>query len=242
MALSLSYVLRPDLIVAVTLLVCTPKVALSSIVLTADSAACGTSSPGGAFGRVSTSPLPEGNGVQGIQINGNCTALFSTFDVGSGAQPQVDFDLSPQDLFTLISGSSGGADTFLSDSIHVAWNFNPTSDMFAIINWTVWVEINGLPQIFSGSTDPGLDVTGEADISVPQGATLVNWTTGIGIQQDGIANSDSFLSLFIPQHSLDIGVSQIPPTVPEPSTLLMLSIAFAVIWPAKRLLKFLARP
>jgi hypothetical protein len=214
--------------------------ASGSIIFTPNSANCGTSSSGGSTGGLDTSPIDMFDGVQGIKIFGNCSAFFSSEDIEFGPQPSLDFELPPQNIFAAVSGLSGGSDTFLHDFIHISWNFSSASDLFGDINWTVWIEINGLPEIFGGTAEPGVDVIGEADISVPQGAALLNWAAGIGLQEDGIANSDSLFALLVPHSSLDIAVGPATaPIAPEPATFfvtgsaLVLSYVGRKLWPKK---------
>jgi hypothetical protein len=178
---------------------------------------CGGSTPGGAGGDIGTQALSAVDGVQSFEIAGTCSALFSSSDVGSGSQPAVDFDLPQQDVYVYASGTSGGTDSFQTDSIHMIWSFTPESDLFGDINWTIWVEINGLPQIFSGTTEPGVEVYGFADLSVPQGDILTSWTAGLGIEEDGIASSDSNLSFEVPPSTFEIPESTLATPEPTPA-------------------------
>ena len=175
----------------------------ASPVFTAASANCGSGSSNGYSGTVQTTPLLASNDVQGISLSGGCTAFFATGEIGSG-----------YDLFASMSGGSGGPDLFPADSIHIAWDFTPDSDDFASVDWLVWVTINGSVSQFGGTADPGFAVTGEGDVSVPQGGTLDSWEAGVAFSQADRINSDTNLFLTIPSQSLDIGVQV--NTVPEP--------------------------
>src|ERR1017187_6878239 len=148
--------------------------ARGDILMSADTSSCGPSS-GALSGTVQTLPFSSSNGVVGITLNGNCSTFIPAFSSGGG------FELS-----AVMSGGTGGVSTFPSDSIPIAWSFTPNSDVFAEIDWTVWVTINGLEQDFGGAAFPGDLVTGNGAVSVPQGGTLDNWRAGIGLDRKSV--------------------------------------------------------
>lgn len=203
------------LIAGLLVSVVAPTAVQASVLMSAETVTCGSSSPAGVSGVVQTEVLPEFDGVRGRRLYGGCSAAFP---FGESTVPEI------ADLYALMGGGSGGGDVFPSDTILLRWRFTPDSWLFSEIEWFVWVNINGVQQQFGGTEFPGFEVSGEGQVSVPQGGTLTSWAAGIGLIQSGIADSDGTLYLDIPANSLDVAATP----VPEPRTFALLAMAFVL--------------
>ena len=194
----------------------TTAIARADVVFAPTASDCGSGSPNGFSGATQTANLATFGGVRGTSLTGNCSAFFPASSGNGGL-----------DLYASMSGGSEGSDIFSADSMRVAWLFTPDSDVFADIDWMVWVTINGLRSEFGGTALPGDQISGEGDVSVPLGGTLDSWEAGVGFSQAARIDVDSNLSLDLPTGSLDLNAPLTP--VPEPAGVWLLATMLAFI-------------